>query len=87
MARMRLLIGTTLLYHFLSTIDYPNGQLILRRNTDESRKRLEAEARASGGIADPFYLAGDHYMLAQGTVNKSSPMLLFVDSGLGGRGG
>jgi hypothetical protein len=31
-------------------------------------------------------MAGDHYMVAWGTVNKSQPMLFFVDTGLAGGG-
>ena len=29
----RRIIGTTLLYHFLATLDYPHGELVLRRKT------------------------------------------------------
>ena len=38
-------IGTTLLYHFLATLDYPHGELVLRRKTAKS---LEQFAAASG---------------------------------------
>jgi len=31
-------------------------------------------------------MAGDHYMVAWGTINKSQPMLLLVDTGLAGAG-
>lgn len=78
------IIGTVLLYHFLPTLDYSAGELILRRQTKENLKRLEEEARARKHIVMPFWMAGDHYMVAWGTVNKSQPMLLFVDTGLAG---
>lgn len=80
-------IGTVLLYHFLSTLDYPNGELILRRSTKENLNRLEEEAKAKNHIVVPFWMAGDHIMVAWGTVNKSQPLLLFfVDTGLAGGG-
>lgn len=79
-------IGTVLLYHFLATLDYPKGELSLRRSTKENLNRLEEEAKARKDIVVPFWMAGDHYMVAWGTVNKSQPMLLLVDTGLGGAG-
>ncbi len=80
------IIGTVLLYHFLPTLDYPGGELILRRKTKENQGRLEQEARTKKHIVIPFWMAGDHYMVAWGTANKSQPLLLFVDTGLAGAG-
>jgi len=80
------IIGTVLLYHFIPTLDYPNGELILRRKTNENLQRLEQEAKEKKYIVVPFWMAGDHYMVAWGTVNKSQPMLFFVDTGLAGGG-
>ena len=34
------IIGTTLFYHFLTTMDYPHGELVLRRKTAENLKNL-----------------------------------------------
>ena len=77
------IIGTNLLYHFLATLDYPRGELVLRRKTAKS---LEQFAAASSGksIAVPFWIAGDHFMVGWGRVETMPPMLLFVDSGLAG---
>ena len=73
------ILGTELLYHFLPTLDYPGGQLILR-------KKSGADFRPSQrAITVPFWLAGDHFMVAWGQVNQS-PQLLFVDSGFAGGG-
>jgi predicted aspartyl protease len=80
------IIGTVLLYHFLATLDYPRGELILRRKTEESLKQMEQEAQSKNSIIVPFWMAGDHYMVAWGTVNKSQPLLFFVDTGLAGGG-
>jgi len=75
-------IGTVLLYHFLATLNYAEGELILRRRTEQNLKRIEQEAMEQGSIVVPFWMAGDHYMVAWGTVNKSQPMLFLVDTGL-----
>ena len=79
------IIGTFLLYHFLATLDYPQGELILQRKTKENLKRLEEKAQVEKQIVIPFWIA-QHYMVTWGTVNKSQPILLFVDTGLAGVG-
>lgn len=79
-------LGTVLLYHFLPTLDYPGGKLTLRRKNEESRKALVQAAEAEKQSAVPFRMAGDHLILAWGTVNRSKPMLFFVDTGLAGGG-
>jgi hypothetical protein len=80
------IIGTILLRHFISTIDYPGGRLVLRQKTKENEARLDRDAHASGTIMVPFWMAGDHFMVAWGTVDQSKPVLLFVDTGLAGGG-
>jgi tetratricopeptide (TPR) repeat protein len=80
------IIGTVLLYHFLATLDYPEGRLVLRRRTPESEAAFEKEIQGEKCVSVPFWMAGDHYMVAWGTVNKSRPLLFFVDTGLAGGG-
>jgi predicted aspartyl protease len=80
------IIGTRLLMHFLSTIDYRNGALLLRRATQENQKRLEAQAEAHQAKRIPFWLIDTHYMVAWGTVNHVGPLLFWVDTGLAGSG-
>ena len=79
------IVGTTLFYHFLATLDYPGGELVLRRKTANS---LEQFAAASSGksVAVPFWIAGDHFMVGWGRVETVPPTLLFVDLGLAGAG-
>jgi hypothetical protein len=79
------IVGTTLFYHFLATLDYPRGELVLRRKTANS---LEQFAAASSGksVAVSFWIAGDHFMVGWGRVETVPPTLLFVDSGLAGAG-
>jgi hypothetical protein len=79
------IIGTTLLYHFLATLDYPHGELVLRRKT---AKTLEQFAAASSGksVPVPFWIASDHFIVARGRVETLPRALLFVDTGLAGAG-
>jgi len=80
------ILGTALLYHFLPTIDYVGGELILRRKTSENVMSLEQEVKAEQQTVIPFWMAGDHYVVAWGSVNRSEPLLFFVDLGLAGGG-
>ena len=78
------IIGTTLFYHFLATLDFPRGELVLRRKNATS---LEQFAAASGkSVAVPFWIASDHFMVGWGRVETLPPALLFVDTGLAGAG-
>lgn len=77
------ILGTVLLYHFRATIDYAAGHLRLDRR-GEGQGRPEPAAAADGGVAVPFWLADDHFIVAQGRVNGAASMLFFVDTGLAG---
>jgi hypothetical protein len=79
------ILGTTLFYHFLATLDYPQGELVLRRKTAESREQLVAQS-SDKSVAVPFWIASDHFMVGWGRVETLSPTLLFVDTGLAGAG-
>ncbi len=79
-------IGTVFLYHFIFTFDYPDGKLILHRKTDENIKKMKNQVKSKDKIVVPFWMAGDHIMVAHGTVNQSRPALFFVDTGLAGGG-
>ena len=80
------IVGTVVLYHFIFTLDYPQGRLILRRNTPAMSKSVRAEAKASGTVQIPFWLAGDHFMYAWGTANGAGPYLFLIDTGMAGGG-
>ena len=79
------MIGTTLFYHFLTTLDYPRGELVLRRKNAESLKTFAAES-SEDSVAVPFWMASDHFMVGWGRVETMPPALLFVDTGLAGAG-
>jgi Aspartyl protease/Tetratricopeptide repeat len=78
-------IGTNLLYHFLATLDFPHGELVLRRKTAKSLKQFAA-ASSGNSVAVPFWIASDHFMVGWGRVETIPPALLFVDTGLAGAG-
>jgi Aspartyl protease/Tetratricopeptide repeat len=78
------IIGTTLFYHFLATMDYPRGELVLRR---KDAKSLEEFTKSPvKRVAVPIWMASDHFMVGWGRVEALPPTLLFVDSGLVGAG-
>ena len=80
------ILGSLLLYHFIATLDYPNGELVLRRKTKEALKRVEQRTKAEKQVVIPFWMAGGHYVVAWGRVNRGEPCLLFVDTGMAGGG-
>jgi hypothetical protein len=80
------IVGTVVLYRFLFTLDYPGGRLVLRRNTAEMSKAVQAESEKAGAFRMPFWLAGDHFIFARGTANGAGPYLFLVDSGMAGGG-
>jgi len=68
-------IGTQFLSRFMATLDYPHGALVL-----EPRDA----AAPQGGIAIPFWLVRDHFIVAHGTLDGGAEQLFLVDSGLAG---
>ncbi len=80
------IVGTTLFERYLATIDYPNQRLVLRERSVGNSARFQAEARQAGAAIVPFWLAGDHLVLANAQVNDASPGLFVFDSGLAGGG-
>ena len=79
------ILGTTLFYHFLATMDYPRGELVLRRKTAKDLEQFTAASSAKR-VAVPFWMASDHFMVGWGRVETKPPVLLFVDTGLAGAG-
>ncbi len=78
------IIGTTLFYHFLATMDYPRGELVLRR---KDAKSLEEFTKSPvKRVVVPIWVASDHFMVGWGRVETLPPALLFVDTGLMGAG-
>lgn len=77
-------IGTTLLSHFLITLDYQGATLVLRRKTAALLRQVEQIARGRSAAVVPFWIYQDHFILTMGTVNGHGPMLLTIDTGAAG---
>ena len=78
-------IGMIFLYHFLSTLDYKTGELVLQKRTAENvRKLWETTGRKT--VSAPFWMAADHFIVGWGRVDALPPTLFFLDSGLVGAG-
>ncbi|MBN1327844.1 MAG: aspartyl protease family protein [Candidatus Heimdallarchaeota archaeon] len=80
------IIGTAFFYHFITTIDYPKGELIFRKNTVDQLTIFENNIKDLNPIEIPFWLAEDHFMVAWGQVNDAEPSLFFLDTGMAGGG-
>jgi len=64
-------IGTTLFYHFLTTMDYPRGELVLRRKTVKSLEEFKATSSGKR-VAVPVWMASDHFMVDWGSRGDAS---------------
>ena len=73
---VRGIVGTRFLMHFLVTIDYRGGALILRRE--------DSSPEPNEGIS--FWLAELHLILARGRLGGQPPTLFWVDTGLAASG-
>lgn len=71
-------LGTVLLSRFRFTLDYPASQLELER------RGLPAPTLDPEAIEIPFWMAGDHFMLARGHLESGPEITWFIDTGLAG---
>ncbi len=78
------IVGTSFLYHFLATLDYAHGVLVLRP-ADGSAAFL-ASARAAGATTVPMWLVADHFVFARAHVNAAPDALYSIDTGGAGVG-
>jgi hypothetical protein len=77
-------LGTNVLYEFLSTIDYPNRRLILRPKSESVA--FERAAALRGATIVPMLLAPDHFIFVRARAGKGPQALYNVDTGGGGIG-
>ncbi|GAA3139983.1 hypothetical protein GCM10010466_33830 [Planomonospora alba] len=75
------LIGTWILYHFLTTIDYAGRSLILRRRTPETAGKARAAAERAGADPLPLWLAGEHLLFSRGGVAGSGTRVVALNIG------
>jgi predicted aspartyl protease len=78
------IIGTCMFYHFLTTLDYANNKIIFVPHGDGTESLLKKQLNSESYKHIPFWMAGDHFMLAKGKVNDRDDLLFFVDTGLAG---
>jgi hypothetical protein len=67
--------GTTIFYHFLTTMDYAGQALILRRKTGSRQHGSQATDQL------PLWLAGDHFPCTLGSLGDYGPRMVTVDTG------
>jgi tetratricopeptide (TPR) repeat protein len=79
------MIGMALFYHFIPTLDYPKGELVLRRRTEQALADLDRAVRRGRTHVIPAWMADDHILVAWGTVNGAR-CLMFADTGMLGGG-
>jgi clan AA aspartic protease (TIGR02281 family) len=73
------ILGSALFTHFLATLDYRNGELILQDR--DASASFERGAAARGATIVPMWLVGDHFIFVQGHANNGPPGLFNVDTG------
>jgi Aspartyl protease len=74
-------IGTTLFYHFLTTMDYRGRQLTLRRKAAAQQREVQTAAARAGIHPQPLWLAGDHLPCTLGRLNDYGPRVAAIDTG------
>ncbi|HIF4730020.1 aspartyl protease family protein [Citrobacter amalonaticus] len=72
------ILSTGVFHQFLTSLDYPQRQLVLMPRNKESQRKVAAD----GGTHVPFILEGTHFMIVKGAVNGKEDMTFFLDSGL-----
>jgi predicted aspartyl protease len=78
------IVGTGLLMHFLPTLDYCQGRLVLRPRGASGE--FERAAAASGANVVPIWLVGDHFVFARGRLQHGAEGPFLIDTGLAGGG-
>ena len=73
------ILGTSFFYHFLATLDYRHGQLILAPRTASSAFELSAQQRGDSSV--PLWYVPDHFLFAQARVNDGTIRLFNIDTG------
>lgn len=76
------IFGTNVLQRFLSTLDYPNKQLILSPRDNVPLQKEHLAMLPAARVEIPFYMAADHYMFARGALGGYKNLNFFIDSGL-----
>ena len=78
-------VGNDIFSRFLTTLDYADRRLVLRRKTNTELQRFRAEAARAGAEVLPLWLA-DHLACTLGSLNDYGPRVVLLDSGTMGLG-
>jgi hypothetical protein len=78
------IIGTRVLMHFLSTLDYCQERLVLRPRS-ASAAFEQAAAREKANVV-PMWLISDHMMFARAHLQHGPEGIFLIDTGLAGGG-
>jgi len=78
------IVGTVFLSHFIFTLDYPRGELVLRPRSTNVSSAMSRKAAESRAVVQPYWMAGDHFIVTHGRMNGADRRLWFVDTGLAG---
>ncbi|WP_434658912.1 aspartyl protease family protein [Klebsiella sp. MISC125] len=73
------ILSTGVFHQFLTTLDYPQRQLVLKPRSGTTA-HVSPDATAAARI--PFILDGSHFMIVKGAINGKEGMTFFLDSGL-----
>lgn len=77
-------LGTGFLSHFIATIDYKHGQLVLRPRSVSAA--FLANAQQHHATILPMWLVSDHFIFAKAHVGNAPTAIYNIDTGGGGMG-
>lgn len=78
------IVGTGFLMHFLSTLNYPKGELRLMPRA--ASRAFEQAAKKRGASIVPMWLVGDHFVFARARLGSGPEGLFNIDTGIAGAG-
>ena len=80
------IVGTGFLMQFLTTIDYPNKRLVLRKPGSDAAKAFRHQLNTNNVLETPIWLVETHLIIARGSFNRQAEQLFLIDTGLADAG-
>lgn len=75
------IFGTNVLQQFLSTLDFPNRQLILSPRGNAVQRKLHLAKLPTKQVRVPFFVWGDHNMFTRGALGRHDGLSFVFDPG------